>query len=301
MQKNNDVSLEQESLPCNLSDEHFADTFERCSIRDIAALYSPLSELEEKELLQQKGTSSWETAKEQLILRNLRLVMWLATRYSHCDGFTFEDIVEYGIIGLMLGIERYDYQRNTRLSTYVVPWIKKIINEQVMLRQGLITIPNHMLNTVSKLYQERHRMIMENIIEPSMAEILERIGVDPSKSSATMDAVNAISCGSLDVPLSADAKNTADSGATVGDFVQDVKDTAETATDSAMVSAILKYMEQLPELEQKVVRYRLGIDEGQPRTFAECGELFGCTTECCRQTYYRAIGKIQKAFAKTQS
>lgn len=286
----------------DLSADHFADGFERCSIYQIAALYSPLSESEEKELLQQKGTATWRAAKEQLILRNLRLVMWLAKQnhYAQCDGFVPEDIVEYGIIGLMIGIERYDLQQDTKLSTYVVPWIKKVINEQVMLRQGLITVPRNMRDIVSKLSKERHRMITENIIEPSMTELLKRINVEPSKASSVMDAANAFFYGSLDAPLSADTKGSSDRSATVGDFIQDEQDVAEQAVDSALASAILDYMKQFPELEQKVVRYRFGIDGGEPRTFAECSKLFGYTTECCRQAYCRAITKIQKEFATKQ-
>lgn len=303
MRNNYDSTSGPEPRSCDLSSKHFADGFERCSIYQIAALYSPLSESEEKELLRQKGTSTWKEAKEQLILRNLRLVMWLANQscYAQCNGFAPEDLIEYGIIGLMLGIERYDQHQDTKLSTYVVPWIKKVINEQVMFKQGLITVPNHMRDIVSKLYQERHRMITENIIEPSMAELLKRVNADPSKAASVATAANALFCKSLDAPLSADTKNASDNGATVGDFIQDGRDVAEQAVDSALAAAILEYMKQLPEFEQKVVRYRFGIDDGQPRTFMECGEHFGCTTECCRQAYHRAITKIQSVFVEEQA
>ncbi|RHO65891.1 hypothetical protein DW085_13075 [Clostridium sp. AF50-3] len=112
-----------------------------CTALQIAALYPPLTEQEEQELLSTKGTPGWESARERLVLCNLRLVMWVANRYPESGGFTTEDLIEYGIVGLMLGIDRYQASQETKLSTYVIPWIQKTIREQVMLRQGLITVP----------------------------------------------------------------------------------------------------------------------------------------------------------------
>ena len=115
-----------------------------CTALQIAALYPPLTEQEEQELLSTRGTPGWESARERLVLCNLRLVMWVANRYPESGGFTTEDLIEYGIVGLMLGIDRYQASQETKLSTYVIPWIQKTIREQVMLRQGLITVPAHM-------------------------------------------------------------------------------------------------------------------------------------------------------------
>lgn len=233
------------------------------------------------------------------MLCNLRLVMWVANRYPESGGFTTEDLIEYGIVGLMLGIDRYQASQETKLSTYVIPWIQKTIREQVMLRQGLITVPAHMAGQVAKLQKERHRMIAEGILEPSMEELMARSGIDPSMSEQLQSAMEASMCGSLDTPVaSGSSRGSSDTATTVGDFIADQKkSTEETAVDAAMVADILRYMECFADSEQRVVRLRLGIDDGVQKTFQECGEILGCTAECCRQMYLRAIRKLQTAFA----
>lgn len=270
-----------------------------CTALQIAALYPPLTEQEEQELLSTKGTPGWESARERLVLCNLRLVMWVANRYPESGGFTTEDLIEYGIVGLMLGIDRYQASQETKLSTYVIPWIQKTIREQVMLRQGLITVPAHMAGQVAKLQKERHRMIAEGILEPSMEELMIRSGIDPSMSEQLQSAMEASMCGSLDTPVaSGSSRGSSDTATTVGDFIADQKkSTEETAVDAAMVADILRYMECFADSEQRVVRLRLGIDDGVQKTFQECGEILGCTAECCRQMYLRAIRKLQTAFA----
>lgn len=172
-----------------------------CTALQIAALYPPLTEQEEQKLLSTRGTPDWESARERLVLCNLRLVMWVANRYPESGGFTTEDLIEYGIVGLMLGIDRYQASQETKLSTYVIPWIQKTIREQVMLRQGLISIPAHMAGQVAKLQKERHRMIAEGILEPSMEELMMRSGIDPSTSEQLKSAMTASMCGSLDTPV----------------------------------------------------------------------------------------------------
>lgn len=206
-----------------------------CTALQIAALYPPLTEQEEQELLSTRGTPGWESARERLVLCNLRLVMWVANRYPESGGFTTEDLIEYGIVGLMLGIDRYQASQETKLSTYVIPWIQKTIREQVMLRQGLITVPAHMAGQVAKLQKERHRMIAEGILEPSMEELMARSGIDPSMSEQLQSAMEASMCGSLDTPVaSGSSRGSSDTATTVGDFIADQKkSTEETAVDAA--------------------------------------------------------------------
>lgn len=270
-----------------------------CAALQIAALYPPLTEQEERELLSTRGTPDWEHARERLVLCNLRLAMWIANRYPESGGFTTEDLIEYGIVGLMLGIDRYQASYGTKLSTYLVPWVQKTIREQVLLRQGLITVPAHMVGQVAELQKERHRMITEGILEPSIEELMTRSGIDPSKSEQLRSAMAASMCGSLDTPVaSISSRGSSESTTTVLDFIADKQqDTEETAVDAAMVADILRYMEDFPDSEQKVVRLHLGLDDELPKTFKECGELLGYTTECCRQAYLRAICKLQTAFA----
>ena len=156
-----------------------------------------------------------------------------------------------------------------------------------------------MAGQVAKLQKERHRMIAEGILEPSMEELMIRSGIDPSMSEQLQSAMEASMCGSLDTPVaSGSSRGSSDTATTVGDFIADQKkSTEETAVDAAMVADILSYMECFADSEQRVVRLRLGIDDGVQKTFQECGEILGCTAECCRQMYLRAIRKLQTAFA----
>lgn len=299
MPKNNEQIISIQEPSTVALDSLSLDAFDSCSITKIVSMYPLLSEQEEKDLLKKKGTDEWEDARDQLVLRNLRLVLWIAKRYTHCDGMSFEDVIEYGIVGLMIGIDRYDAASGAKLGTYAVNWIQKIIYEEVMIRQGLITVPDYMAGIISKLRQERHRMIQENFMEPSIQELVANSSVEPVSRDTVMKAMNATCCGSLDAPMSSvsSKKDVSDSTMTVADFIATEHDIAETATDHVLVETILARIEQFSDVEQSVLCYYLGLKNEQPKTFRECGEILGYSTEYCRKIYRRVIAKLQEDFA----
>lgn len=246
----------------------------------------PLLSAEEEIDLARRMSEGDESAKKRLAEANLRLVVSIAKRYVG-RGMLFLDLIQEGNLGLIKAVEKFDYQKGFKFSTYATWWIRQAITRGIADTGRTIRVPVHMVETINKTLRMTRTLLQELGREPTPEEVAERLNVPVARVREVLKI-------SRD-PVSLDTPIGEEDDSHLGDFIED--DSALSPADSAAFSMLRAELstalESLTDRERQVVRLRFGLEDGRARTLEEVGKEFNVTRERIRQIEAKALRKLR--------
>ena len=254
--------------------------------REENATEEELAEIKEEIKNLQKDLDAGDEAKKRLAEANLRLVVSIAKRYVG-RGMLFLDLIQEGNLGLIKAVEKFDYRKGYKFSTYATWWIRQAITRAIADQARTIRIPVHMVETINKLIRVSRQLLQELGREPTPEEISEEMGMP-------VDRVREILKISQE-PVSLETPIGEEEDSHLGDFIQDdnVPVPADAAAFTLLKEQLVEVLSTLTDREQKVLRLRFGLDDGRARTLEEVGKEFNVTRERIRQIEAKALRKLR--------
>ena len=276
--------VDMENLDLSIPDGISIEDPVRMYLKEIGKV--PLLSAEEEIELAKRMENGDQEAKKRLAEANLRLVVSIAKRYVG-RGMLFLDLIQEGNLGLIKAVEKFDYRKGYKFSTYATWWIRQAITRAIADQARTIRIPVHMVETINKLIRVSHQLLQELGREPTPEEISEEMGMP-------VDRVREILKISQE-PVSLETPIGEEEDSHLGDFIQDdnVPVPAEAASFTLLREQLVEVLGTLTEREQKVLRLRFGLDDGRARTLEEVGKEFNVTRERIRQIEAKALRKLR--------
>ena len=279
-----DDDVDMENLDLSIPDSISIEDPVRMYLKEIGKV--PLLSAEEEIELAKRMELGDQEAKKRLAEANLRLVVSIAKRYVG-RGMLFLDLIQEGNLGLIKAVEKFDYRKGYKFSTYATWWIRQAITRAIADQARTIRIPVHMVETINKLIRVSRQLLQELGREPTPEEIAEEMNMP-------VDRVREILKISQE-PVSLETPIGEEEDSHLGDFIQDdnVPVPADAAAFTLLKEQLVEVLGTLTEREQKVLRLRFGLDDGRARTLEEVGREFNVTRERIRQIEAKALRKLR--------
>ncbi|MDO4268327.1 MAG: RNA polymerase sigma factor RpoD [Eubacteriales bacterium] len=281
---NVDDDIDVESIDLSVPDGVSVEDPVRMYLKEIGKI--PLLTTEEEIDLAKRMENGDQEAKKRLAEANLRLVVSIAKRYVG-RGMQLLDLIQEGNLGLIKAVEKFDYRKGYKFSTYATWWIRQAITRSIADQARTIRIPVHMVETINRLIRTSRQLVQELGREPTTEEIAARMDLP-------VERVREIRKISQD-PVSLETPIGEEEDSHLGDFIQDdnVMVPADQATFNLLHDQLMEILETLTDREQQVLRLRFGLDDGRPRTLEEVGKVFHVTRERIRQIEAKALRKLR--------
>ena len=276
------------------TDETIDDSFDETPEVDLLFTYVRqigdgrlLTAAEERQLARRKDLGD-ESAKQELIERNLRLVMSIARPYSAASGVPLLDLIQEGNVGLMRAVEKFDYTKGFKLSTYATWWIRQAISRAIADQGRTIRLPVHVVDNLKRVRKAERRLRQELGRPATPEELAAATGLGIKKITALLDIV--------DDPVSLDV-SVGDGDSDIADLVEDPNAVRpdEVLDEGGFATELEQALDQLHEQERQVVELRFGLDGNGTRTLDQVSSELGCTRERVRQVESRALSTLAKS------
>ncbi|KUJ90428.1 MAG: RNA polymerase sigma factor [Caldanaerobacter subterraneus] len=279
-----EITEEDLDLDLSLPEGISIDDPVRMYLKEIGKI--PLLTPEEEIELAKRIEQGDEEAKKRLIEANLRLVVSIAKRYVG-RGMLFLDLIQEGNLGLLKAVEKFDYRKGYKFSTYATWWIRQAITRAIADQARTIRIPVHMVETINKLIRVQRQLLQELGREPTPEELAKEMGMPEEKVREIMKIAQE--------PVSLETPIGEEEDSHLGDFIpdEDAPAPAEAAAFTMLKEQLMDVLDTLTPREEKVLRLRFGLDDGRARTLEEVGKEFNVTRERIRQIEAKALRKLR--------
>ncbi len=278
------IATNEEEIDLSLPEGINVDDHVRMYLKEIGKV--PLLSPDEELVLAQRMVDGDEMAKKRLTEANLRLVVSIAKRYVG-RGMLFLDLIQEGNLGLIKAVEKFDYSKGFKFSTYATWWIRQAITRAIADQARTIRVPVHMVETINKLIRVSRQLLQELGRDPLPEEIAKEMNMSLDKVREIMKIAQE--------PVSLETPIGEEEDSHLGDFIpdDDAPAPSEMASFTLLKEQLMDVLDTLTSREEKVLRLRFGLDDGRPRTLEEVGKVFDVTRERIRQIEAKALRKLR--------